>query len=172
MTMADPEPVPGPRRFTESQRSALEARTADHDRTWEAMHQLERALGSAAPGREAAWRDDVLQALFVLQSAVIEEDRNAEEPDSLLSDIRRTQPRLRTRVRGLRSHYQQLRDALGAITAEIDDREDLTPDYADLRQRLGWVLSALQHQRGRESDLIYEAYRDAFDDELSAGSGP
>jgi hypothetical protein len=31
-----------------------------------------------------------------------------------------------------------------------------------VRQRLGWVLTSLRHQRARESDLIYEAYYDAF----------
>ena len=35
-------------------------------------------------------------------------------------------------------------------------------DFADIRQRLAWVLTALRHQRARESDLIYEAYYDAF----------
>lgn len=35
-----------------------------------------------------------------------------------------------------------------------------------MRQRLGWVLTALRHQRARESDLIYEAYYEAFKAEL------
>ena len=43
--------------------------------------------------------------------------------------------------------------------------EDDGTDYADIRQRLAWLLTALRHQRARESDLIYEAYDDAFDTE-------
>jgi hypothetical protein len=35
-------------------------------------------------------------------------------------------------------------------------------DFADLRQRVAWVLTALRHVRARESDLLYEAYYDAF----------
>ena len=50
------------------------------------------------------------------------------------------------------------------------DDNDNDNDYADVRQRLSWLLTALRHQRARESDLIYEAYYDAFDTELTARS--
>ena len=75
------------------------------------MLELEVALESAAPGREPAWRTAVLAALAVLDEATNDEYANANNPDSLLSDIKRTQPRLRTRVRGLRTQYKQLRQA-------------------------------------------------------------
>jgi hypothetical protein len=39
-------------------------------------------------------------------------------------------------------------------------------DVADLRERLGSVLTGPRHQRDRESDLMYEAYYDAFRVEL------
>jgi hypothetical protein len=35
---------------------------------------------------------------------------------------------------------------------------------------LTWLLTALRHQRSRESDLIYEAYYDAFATDLEADS--
>jgi len=35
-------------------------------------------------------------------------------------------------------------------------------DVDDLRRRLAWLFTAVRHQRARESDLIYEAYHDAF----------
>jgi len=40
-------------------------------------------------------------------------------------------------------------------------------DSADLRNRLAWILSAIRHVRSRESDLIYEAYFDAFRADLA-----
>ena len=40
-----------------------------------------------------------------------------------------------------------------------------------MRQRIGWVLTSLRHQRARESDLIYEAYYDAFNVELRTPGG-
>jgi chromosome segregation ATPase len=149
-----------------------EARQVDQDRTLTAMLAVEVALESAAPGREQAWRADVLAALAALDDATDEELTNANDPDSLLSDIKRTQPRLRTRVRGLRAQYQQLRHAITSIRAELDEPGTEGADYADVRQRLSWVLTALRHQRSRESDLLYEAYYDAFDSDLGPQRHP
>jgi hypothetical protein len=156
-----------PQGLTESSRASRDARRDDHDRTLEAMHQLEDALDAAAPGRESSWRAAVLAALVVLDDTTGDEYTNAANPDSLLSDIKRTQPRLRTRVRGLRAQYGHLRQALTSIRAELAKPDDDGTDYADIRQRLAWLLTALRHQRARESDLIYEAYYDAFDTEPS-----
>ena len=158
MTPTDP--------LTAPPNTVREARRVDHDRTLAAMHELETALDAAAPGREASWRAAVLSALIVLDEATDAESANAANPESLLSDIKRTQPRLRTRVRGLRTQYGQLRQAVAAMRAELAKPDDGT-DYADIRQRLAWLLTALRHQRARESDLIYEAYYDAFDTDLT-----
>ena len=147
--------------LSSSQPARRDARRADQDRTLTAMLELEVALESAAPGREPAWRTAVLAALAVLDEATNDEYANANNPDSLLSDIKRTQPRLRTRVRGLRTQYKQLRQAIVSIRSELADPDEEGNDYADVRQRLSWILTALRHQRARESDLIYEAYYDA-----------
>ena len=156
--------------FTPAQRAGLEKHEADQDRTLEAMHRLEAALGSASPGREADWRGDVLGALAVLEAVTSEEYENAERPDSLLSDIKRNQPRLRNRVRGLRLQYAHLRDAITALRRELNVHESVT-DVADMRERLAWLLTAMRHQRARESDLIYEAYFDAFRSDLTGDLG-
>ena len=153
--------------MTGSHIAGRETRQADQDRTLAAMHDLEAALADAAPGREPSWRAAVLEAVVVLDDATAEEHTNAVSPDSLLSDIKRSQPRLRTRVRGLRSQYEHLRQAITSIRAELAEPDDGNTDYADLRQRLAWLLTALRHQRARESDLIYEAYFDAFDSQLN-----
>jgi hypothetical protein len=143
----------------------MSARQADQDRTLAAIHDLEGALASAAFGREGSWRDDVRAALEVLGEAATSEEANAAAPDSLLSDIALSQPRLRHRVHGLRAQYRQVRDTITTLQPELDHPpSDL--DVADLRQRLAWLLSALRHQRVRESDLIYEAYYEAFDRDL------
>jgi hypothetical protein len=152
--------------FTPAQHAGLEIRRADQDRTLAAMHALEAALGAASPGRERPWRDDVAAALAALEEATRDEQSNAAQPDSLLSDVARTQPRLRNRVRGLRAQYGQLRDTIDSLRNELGDADDAVPDVSDLRQRLAWLLNALRHQRARESDLIYEAYYEAFNADL------
>jgi type I site-specific restriction endonuclease len=152
---------PRPDALSEEQQGRIKRRATDQDRTLLAMQRLEAALGTAAPHREQAWRDEVRTMLTVLGEAAREEADNAAQPDSLLSDIARTQPWLRNRVRGLRLHYRQLRDAIAALQEELDHPADQTVDFTDIRQRLAWLLAGLRHQRGRESDLIYEAYYDA-----------
>ena len=162
-----------PDEFTAAHRAGMETRRTDQDRTLAAVHELEAALSSAAPGREPSWRTDVARALAVLDDATTEEQRNAAQPDSMLSDIARTQPRLRTRVRGLRATYEQLRDTIAALSDEMAEGDDVD-DVDDLRRRAAWLLTAVRHQRARESDLIYEAYYEAFhrDLEVDARSQP
>jgi hypothetical protein len=161
-----------PSALTPSQLASHDARRVDQDRTLLAMHELEAALGAAAPGREPSWLAAVLASLIVLDEATGDEYANATQPDSLLSDIKRTQPRLRTRVRGLHTHYAHLRQAITSMRAELSRPDEDHSDFADVRQRLAWLLTALRHQRGRESDLIYEAYYDAFDTDLSIDRDP
>jgi hypothetical protein len=156
-----------PDEFTVAQRAGLDARQTDQDRTLNAIHELEAALSSAAAGREPSWRSDVAGALAILDAATADEQRNAAQPDSLLSDIARTQPRLRNRVRGLRATYRQLRDTIAALSDEMADSSE-GADVDDLRRRLAWLLTAVRHQRAKESDLIYEAYYEAFHRDLEA----
>lgn len=166
--MAGDEPAG---RFTSDQQSGLRARRRDQDRTLEAMHRLEAALAEAAPRREPRWRSTVLDALGALDAATADEQANAERPDSLLSDLAHNQPRLRNRARAVRMQYRAVRDAIGELRRELAGHgDDEAVDYADVRQRLGWLLTALRHQRARESDLIYEAYFDAFNADLRASA--
>jgi hypothetical protein len=157
---------PRPDALTQAQQQRAERRAVDQDRTLAAMQQLEAALGAAAPHREQAWLGEVRQALRVLGEAAEEEARNAARPDSLLSDITRTQPWLRNRARGLKIHYRQLQDGIAALEAELAAAAGQAVDFTDIRQRLTWVLAGLRHQRARESDLIYEAYYEAFGSDI------
>jgi hypothetical protein len=162
---------PSPDRLTQAQQHWAEQRAVDQDRTLAAMHQLEAALGAAAPRREQAWLGEVRRALGVLGEAAREEAGNAAQPDSLLSDIARTQPWLRNRVRGMRIHYRQLQEGIAALEDELDAAAGQAVDFTDVRQRLTWVLAGLRYQRARESDLIYEAYYDAFGSDIPRDAG-
>ncbi len=126
----------------------------DQDRTLAAMHELEAALAAPAPGREPAWRDAVLAALGALDDATTTEAVNAARLDSLVFDIARVHPRLRSRVHGLRAQYSHVRDNIASLRRDLEDSKDTLPDFADLRHRLSWLLTTLRHQRARESDLI------------------
>jgi len=146
--------------FSREQRRALADRQADQDRPVEAIHQLNAALVAAASGRTPVWCRNVADALEVLDHAVTAEAAAHLEADSLFSDIARTQPRLRNRVRGLRVEYgrlsRQIHRALDVLTSDPD------VGVAETRLHVGDLVRSLQLLRGRESDLIYEAYFDAF----------
>jgi hypothetical protein len=146
--------------FSTEQRDALAARQADQDRTVEAVSKLSSALVAAASGREAVWRRNAADALEILDQAVTAETRARGQADSLLSDIARTQPRLRNRVRGLRLHYARLSQQIHMALHDLADGDDV--GVAETRLHLGSLINDLQLIRGRESDLIYEAYFDAF----------
>lgn len=163
-----PEEGRGPSHFNSLQRSGLSSRAADQDRTLAAIHRLEASLGAAAPGRERRWRKEVVSTLEALVEATAKEAENADQADSLLSDVARTQPSLRNRVRGLRLQYRQIHASLASLLSELSADTTAAVDYADVRQRLSWVINGLRHQRARESDLIYEAYYDAFGADLPA----
>jgi hypothetical protein len=149
-----------------AQERRLGQRQVDHDRTLAAMQALEAALARPAPGREASWRKVVAGALGVLVEATSDEAENAMQPDSLLSDLASSQPRLRNRVRSLRLQYRQLQQTVASLESEIAGGDQSSIDFADVRHRLSVVLEGLRHQRARESDLIYEAYYDAFKSDL------
>jgi hypothetical protein len=160
-------PIPEqPDRFTAAQRAGLEARQADQDRTVAAMHVLEAALSRGAYGRVDWWHQEVVAALGALDDVTADEAKTANQPDSLLSDIAFRQPRLRNRVRGVRTQHAQIHEQIRALRHELERSADGESDVADTRQRLSLLLAALRHQRARESDLIYEAYYDAFNRDI------
>ena len=163
---------PEPEGLSAEQRAGLQARNEDRDRTLEAMHVLEAALSRGAYGRADWWQQEVRAALGALEDVTTDEAASSSQPDSLLSQIAFSQPRLRNRVRGLRAEFARLRDAITALREQLDtdeDDDDAEPDVSDTRQRLSWLLGALRHHRARESDLIYEAYYDVFQKELDDG---
>jgi hypothetical protein len=162
------KPLTEPTEPSEMQRAARQTRRDDQDRTLSALHRLEHATGSPA-GRAIRWYEDALAALVALDEATADEQQNAKQPDSLLSDILRTQPRLRHRVHGIRAQYRQMRETLQGLLDVMTRADPDALDVPDLRRRIERLAAALRYQRSRESDLIYEAYYETFNNELEAG---
>ena len=149
--------------------SAASARFEDQDRTLRAMHELERVTGAPTGVDEVRWHRKLLEALTMLEQAMAEEQANADRPESLLSEIAHTQPRLRSRAHGTRVHYQQLRRIVAELRHDLAADGAVDLDLADLRRRVARLASGLRYQRARESDLIYEAYYDTFQTDIESG---
>ena len=129
---------------------------------------MQRLNAHQRASARAALADHAIAALIALDEATADEQHNANEPDSLLSEIQRNQPRLRPRVHGIRTQYRQIRDTVRSLPNEMATSDPDTLDITDLRRRTERLASALRYQRTRESDLIYEAYYDTFNTELEA----
>ena len=104
----------------------------------------------------------VLAALAVLDEATNEEYANPTSADSLLSDIKRTQPPENPGTRT--SNAIRPPPAGGHIDPRRAGRTRRREHRFRRRPPAPLVaVPAFRHQRARESDLLYEAYDDAFD---------
>lgn len=143
-----------------SQEVAFASSRADRANTLEAVLHLERAAAAAAAGREVEWLNRIRAELQALAAAVAIEQKEAEQPDSLLAMIARDYPRrFGSRIRQLREQHEDVVRTIASLLAQIEASLGEPPDVTDLRQRLGWLTEAMRHRWARESDLVYEAIR-------------
>lgn len=125
-----------------------------------AARELENALSAASWHRERDWHRRVQDSLLVLQTALKDTRNSADEEGSLLSDVVSEAPRLDTRVRRIRDEYEELErhvESLRFQLAELENDEEQNVD--DIRQRLNWLITALQHVQSKETELLYEAFQ-------------
>lgn len=138
--------------------AAADASRADRRRVLAAMGRLEAALASGASGRQQHWLAQVLSQLEQLESEMRKQDAELNSPEGLLAEIVRTQPRLEHRARRLRRQYRELLRQVAELREQLADGGDQElPDVADVRRRVGWLLTYLRHFQAQESDLVYEA---------------
>lgn len=129
----------------------------DNARTRRAdLHQilvdLESAIAAAAPGREAAWSDQVRTALERLAAAFTYHVEATEGPDGLFDQVRRRAPRLDRLCRHLAADHPVIARELAAATAALDD------GVPEAREKVLSLLAHLARHRQLGADLVYEAY--------------
>lgn len=126
-------------------------------RSQDAVHTLEAFVTGAAPGREEAWRAGVLTGLRELEAAIAEQARSYEDPASLLAEIASYQPRFRTWVRQLHRQWAELSAATTSLREQLEHADEAAWEFAEIRERAGWPITALRHHRAREADLVFQA---------------
>jgi hypothetical protein len=132
---------------------------AQHDALFDAIHELEAALASAAPGREQAWNRRDVERLRTVADRLDEHARAAEAADGLLAMIGAAQPRLLHRVERLRREHGDLLEQARALLRRLERHgADESPDFRDIRRRTTGLLGALCHHRAAATDLIFETY--------------
>jgi hypothetical protein len=134
----------------------------EQDALLAAMHQLEAALATAAPGREEAWNRAVIEKLRGVADSLAEHVASAEAPDGLLAEID-TRPNLGRRVERLRREHTDVLQQARALQRQVEQAgENDVPDFQDIRQRSAWLLNALRHHQALENDLIFESFYTDF----------
>ena len=126
------------------------------------MHQLKAALAAAAARREQAWSNEVRRALSILGQAARQEAENAAQPDSCCLILPAPSHGCASGCAGCGFSAGSCRMPSQRSKTNWAPRRGQAVDFTDIRQRLAWVLAGLRRQQARESDLIYEAYYDAF----------
>jgi hypothetical protein len=143
----------------EAQREvAVDDNRTQHVRLVFAVHRLEACLGQAAPGRESCWQEEVNKALDLLLAAMRESRDCVCKDDGLIAEIQVEKPFLMRRVKNLRAEFDGLFNQASALQDQIKDAADTQQiSFADLRQRMDWLISGLKLHQAKEADLVYEA---------------
>lgn len=144
---------------TSRQQEIARQTRGEHDALVHAMQELEAALASAAPGRERAWNQRVIEKLRAVADRLGEHVRSADGPDGLLAEIDATRPTLLHRVERLRREHADLLQQTRALQRQVEHHGDgEAPNFRDIRQRASWLLNALRHHQAVETDLIFESW--------------
>jgi len=124
-----------------------------------ALVEVEKAISSAAVGREADWAQDVVERLEELGRTIQEHIEVTERPEGLYDEITQRAPRLSTKVERLREEHPTMRDGTIAAIAKLQttgvgDAWPLEEARDDLQRLLGKIV----RHRQQGADLVWEAY--------------
>lgn len=140
--------------YSERKRSAQGSRAASGD----ALATLEEALAAPSPNRVTAWHRQVVEALDVFIAAIDEQAASDQDPDSLLAEIGREEPRFAPRIERLHREQNDLRESAVSLREQITtDATHTDIDVSDIRDRLAALADRYRRHRAREADLVYEA---------------
>lgn len=130
-----------------------------HEPLLDAMHRLEAALATAAPGREEAWRKRVAAELATLRNVLATHVASTESRKGMFVDVESTEPALHHRIERLRHEHADLMRQAESLETHLAPSTPGHPfNFHDIRQRAGWLLTALRHHQALEADLVFELY--------------
>jgi len=130
----------------------------DHEAIVSAMHRLEAALASPAPGREPAWKHRAGAALVGVLDSLNVHRESAENEGGVIAEAEALLGRPPALAAARSQHVLLLKDA-GDLLADLEARRD-DPELtcAAVRERAWGLVSALRNHQALEADLILEAF--------------
>ena len=146
-------------RIADSQDALFEEGRSERVRILIASHRAEACLTAPAPAREPQWRDQVYQSLNLLRASLREASQRGESAGGLIADLKSTSDKYYHRVSRLQQEFDEMIRRCDATIEHLRSQGDEESiDYADIRQRVTWLLTSLKHHQAREADLVFEAY--------------
>ncbi|WP_182867514.1 hypothetical protein [Stieleria mannarensis] len=150
---------PSNHRFPALQERSLEEGRSERVRILMASHRAEACLTAPAPGRESDWRDSVYRALTLLRASMGEASERGESAGGLIAELKVKGGKYYHRVDRLQQEFDEMVRRCEATIEHLRcEGEGESIDYADIRQRVTWLLTSLKHHQAREADLVYEAH--------------
>ena len=130
----------------------------DHEEILSAVHRLEAAMASPAPGRETAWKHRAGAALVGVLDSVNVHRMSAENEGGVIAEAEAVLGRPPALSAARSQHVALLKDA-GELLADLEARrEDPKLTCKAVRRRAWRLASALGNHQALEADLILEAF--------------
>jgi hypothetical protein len=125
-----------------------------------AMHDLEKELATAAPGRERDWVNKVLVDLRRLRDSFRVHVESAGQEDGLFAEMAISVPRSIPRMERLQQRQEGLLHQMKSLISQIDNHGKCDiPDFSDIRRRAAAVLDEVRAIQALENDLIFECFQ-------------
>lgn len=133
--------------------------TQKHSALLSAIHSLEAALFSPAPGREREWATQVSGRLREVHAELETHRREAEGVDGLYDQLEVVMPRAATRIQYLKDTNQSLVDRVELLIREVERiAKSGVGAFMAVRSNSTLLLGEMRHQQAREIDLMFEAF--------------
>ncbi len=146
-------------RIADSQDALFEEGRSERVRILMASHRTEAALTAPAPARESQWKNHVYQSLNLLRASLREASQRGESAGGLIADLKSVGEKYYHRVGLLQQEFDEMIRRCDAMIEHLRSQgHEESIDYADIRQRVSWLLTSLKHHQAREADLVFEAY--------------
>jgi hypothetical protein len=124
-----------------------------------ALVEVEKAISSAAVGREADWAKEVVLQLEDLGRTIQEHIEVTERPEGLYDEITHKAPHLSGKIGRLREEHPSMRDGTDTLADRLESTSigEAWP-VAEARDDLQRLLGRLVRHRQLGADLVWEAY--------------
>jgi hypothetical protein len=140
---------------SDDRQQGLADRTSGEQETmFRALHALERAIASPAPGREAAWKQRAQRELAAVVGLLQEHCEWAEADDGIIGEVEVKLGRSYEVSRARRDHERLAHEAVSLLAALDEYAGDSALSFQEVRRQVAQLTAALRDHQAREADLL------------------